>query len=44
MATQVYWPPATGQREHISAIARAIKMVNTETPIQPKMMTGGPPA
>lgn len=44
MATQEYWPPATGQREHISAIAREINMVNTQTPIQPKIMTGGPPA
>lgn len=44
MATHEYWPPATGQLEHISAIARAMKMVNTQTPIQPKIMTGGPPA
>ena len=44
MATHEYWPPATGQRAHISAIASAINIVIKHTPIQPNIMTGGPPA
>lgn len=43
-ATHEYWPPATGQREQSSAITSATNVVNTQTPIQPYMMTGGPPA
>ena len=44
MATQEYWPPATGQPEHISAMANPISNVNRQTPTQPNIITGGPPA
>ena len=44
MATHEYWPPLTGHLAHISAMASAINSVTTQTPIQPNIITGGPPA
>lgn len=44
MATHEYWPPLTGHLAHISAMARAMNKVITQTPIQPNIITGGPPA
>jgi hypothetical protein len=42
--TQLYCPPATGYSEHISAIEYATHNETTLIPIQPQIMTGGPPA
>jgi hypothetical protein len=44
MATQEYWPPATGHIEHISAIGRAMVIARKQTAIQLYIITGGPPA